>query len=196
MTQKTITITIEKEDVANLVSTAIYEAVRALGIGATIDFGTYKKTTLPTTMSQPVVSISEPKSKPHPHAALMAEYAKDAAETDRPWERWQCRTHGHLEWTKLDKAVVKYQHPTWRTDFEYRRSPKTIRIGEFEVPEPMRITPKMGSRYYSAVCTDATYTWENDLVDQAILAAGLLHDNQEAAITHHNAMKATYGTGA
>lgn len=25
----------------------------------------------------------------HVHAELMAEYAKDAMETDKPWERWQ-----------------------------------------------------------------------------------------------------------
>lgn len=25
----------------------------------------------------------------HIHAAAMAEYAKDAAETDKPWERWE-----------------------------------------------------------------------------------------------------------
>lgn len=26
----------------------------------------------------------------HIHAELMAEYAKDAMETDKPWERWEC----------------------------------------------------------------------------------------------------------
>jgi hypothetical protein len=26
---------------------------------------------------------------PHKHAKLMALYAEDAAETDKPWERWE-----------------------------------------------------------------------------------------------------------
>ena len=54
----------------------------------------------------------------HKHAALMAEYAKDAAETDKPWERWEWRNGG--EWAKLSAAFVFYP------DTEYRRKPKPM----------------------------------------------------------------------
>lgn len=34
----------------------------------------------------------------HIHAAAMAEYAKDALETDRPWERWEfCHMRGEYQ---------------------------------------------------------------------------------------------------
>ena len=57
----------------------------------------------------------------HIHAAAMAEYAKDAAETDKPWERWE-----------FSRQNLKYEslmcHPNWREDGEYRRKPKVILI--------------------------------------------------------------------
>lgn len=34
----------------------------------------------------------------HKHAALMAKYAKDALETDKPWERWEFQWVGDPEW--------------------------------------------------------------------------------------------------
>lgn len=49
----------------------------------------------------------------HIHAALMAEYAKDALETDKPWERWEKRHQG-CDWTNLQG------HPGWSYDREYR----------------------------------------------------------------------------
>lgn len=55
-----------------------------------------------------------PAPRQHPHAALMAEYAKDAAETDRPWERWEFeRFEG--KWSGLN------QHPRWFREVKYRR---------------------------------------------------------------------------
>ncbi len=54
----------------------------------------------------------------HPHAHLMAEYAKDAAESDVPWERWQCRAPHMDEWEHL------VGHPTWNRQLEYRRAPQ------------------------------------------------------------------------
>lgn len=56
--------------------------------------------------------------KGHPHAALMAEYAKDAAETDKPWKRWQYRCRGNDKWSDLGAG-----NPGWFLDTEYRRKP-------------------------------------------------------------------------
>ena len=51
----------------------------------------------------------------HKHAALMLLYAQDAAETDRPWERWQARCE--QGWFALD------DNPDWCGWWEYRRKP-------------------------------------------------------------------------
>jgi hypothetical protein len=52
----------------------------------------------------------------HIHAALMAEYAKDAAEIDEPWTRWQHLSIGG-SWDGF------YEHPAWRKHVQYRRRP-------------------------------------------------------------------------
>lgn len=54
----------------------------------------------------------------HPHAELMALYAKDAAETDKPWERWECFDPSLKDWRSLGS------HPTWALTIEYRRKPE------------------------------------------------------------------------
>lgn len=51
----------------------------------------------------------------HPHAELMLEYAKDAMETDKPWERWEFNNGA---WNCL------FKHPSWAEEIEYRRKPK------------------------------------------------------------------------
>lgn len=53
----------------------------------------------------------------HPHAELMAEYAKDALSTDKPWELWQFQD-GTFEWADL------WNHPQWNSHCSYRRKPK------------------------------------------------------------------------
>lgn len=53
----------------------------------------------------------------HKHAELMAEYAKDAMETETPWERWECR-YDTMPWSKLG------HQPIWDPLFSYRRKPK------------------------------------------------------------------------
>ena len=51
----------------------------------------------------------------HPHAELMALYAKDATETDKPWERWEW-LHSHSnKWLQCSK------HPSWQFGNKYRR---------------------------------------------------------------------------
>ena len=56
----------------------------------------------------------------HIHADLMMQYAQDALETDKPWERWEiaeadsnCPT-----WRSPDSALA------WWPAYQYRRKPK------------------------------------------------------------------------
>jgi hypothetical protein len=87
--------------------------------------------------------------KPHKHAALMAEYAKDAAETETPWERWGYRDKsGFLQ-------MSLFKHPEWRIDFSYHRKPRTISINGHEVPEPMRVAPEIGDIYFCPEAAEA-----------------------------------------
>lgn len=120
----------------------------------------------------------------HPHAALMAEYAKDAAETDKPWERWEASIAG--EWHPLAC------HPEWLHEVRYRRKPRTIRIGQFDVPEPMREAPKAGAFYFTALVDlkgfSDRYIWRDDSDDFRYLTRGLCHATREAAELHARAL--------
>lgn len=54
----------------------------------------------------------------HPHAELMALYAKDAAQTSEPWEQWEW-FHSHSnKWLQCNK------HPCWQLGNKYRRKPE------------------------------------------------------------------------
>jgi hypothetical protein len=61
----------------------------------------------------------------HTHAALMADYAQDAAETDKPWARWQFKRPGEGGWRAFDDA---WQGPNWLADHEYRRKPVPVEL--------------------------------------------------------------------
>ena len=54
----------------------------------------------------------------HPHAELMALYAKDATETDKPWERWECYDPNDRKWKSL------YGYISWIPTIKYRRKPE------------------------------------------------------------------------
>jgi len=58
-----------------------------------------------------------PAVTPHPHAASAAEYAKDMAETDKAWERWEAKGPSFIDWKDC------LGHPSWYHDFQYRRRP-------------------------------------------------------------------------
>lgn len=51
----------------------------------------------------------------HIHAALMAEYAKDAAETNTPWDRWE------FSYPSLGRWLELLEHPEWDPRKLYRR---------------------------------------------------------------------------
>lgn len=124
----------------------------------------------------------------HVHAELMAMYAEDAKETDRPWERWEFRNKDSSNWIPIDGT-----HPIWTYRAEYRRKPRTIMINGHEVPEPLRLMPKDGDDYFIAetdydLDPDTPYEWESDEVDIYRFNAGLIHATKEAAIAHAKAL--------
>ena len=123
----------------------------------------------------------------HPHAASMLLYAQDAAETDKPWERWEFTSN----YAGFNKCL---KHPEWNDHFEYRRKPKTITVNGIEVPEPIREELKNLERYYLAYPFSeelySEYYWTGAKPDKLWLENGLIHSTREAAIAHAKAMLA------
>lgn len=126
----------------------------------------------------------------HIHAAVMAEYAKDAAETDKPWERWEfCHMRG--EYQSL------HSHPEWVEDNEYRRKPQVILINGHEVPEPHRTPLEINDVYWVPDLFGGTidYCWVGDIHDYSFLNDGFIHLTEEAAVRHYNALKSFTAIG-
>lgn len=121
----------------------------------------------------------------HKHAELMALFAEDARVSETPWMFWQRRPIEPNGCNWIDCA----NSPTWQTDYEYRRKPRTIRIGEFDVPEPMREAPKEGSSYFIPA-TDAVRIlaheshWDCDDIDYGRLLRGICHATHVGAALH------------
>lgn len=127
----------------------------------------------------------------HIHAAAMAEYAKDAAETDKPWERWEfCHMRG--EYQSL------HSHPEWVEDNKYRRKPKVILINGHEVPEPHRTPFEIGDTYWTFTFFFAGVIevyWDGDDEDHNAFKNGVIHLTKEAAEKHFSALKSFTANG-
>ena len=127
----------------------------------------------------------------HKHAALMLQYAKDAAETDKPWERWEFNPNG--TWRPCGN------NPGWFTDSEYRRKPQVIRVGRHTFPKPISIgeTPAIGTMLYltefgtaAEAFTVWNCEWDEDPYNMARLIGGVFHLTREAAQAHADVLNA------
>lgn len=122
----------------------------------------------------------------HIHAENMKLYAQDAAETDKPWERWECRCELSNNWCAIGRELI------WAPEWEYRRKPRTHTVNGFEVPGPMRDAPEVGAKFYlpmpSAPDFQAEDTWTDSTWCDHLLERGLVHATKEAAIANAKAM--------
>ena len=120
----------------------------------------------------------------HKHAALMAQYAQDAAETDTPWTRWEVAISGN-EWGSLPG------NPIWGEYAEYRRKPRTL-TDTVTIPEPMRKAPEVGTIVYIptplAEELASMYGWYGSKPDERLLKRGLCFATKEDAIAAAKAM--------
>ena len=75
---------------------------------------------------------------------------------------------------------------------KYRIKPRTIRIGEYDVPEPCREPLQKGDMYWIASLDEESplleYTWREDRIDDMWLSRGIIHCTQEAADIHSKAL--------
>ena len=127
----------------------------------------------------------------HKHAALMLQYAQDAAETKIPWKRWEYKKDGRNdEWLPVLNA-----HPDWNVNFEYRRKSQVIKVGKWEFPKPTNVTPEKGTRYWVVVVlldgyVPYDYIWMDEEEDFALLGHNMIHLSREAAQAQANAFNA------
>ena len=134
-------------------------------------------------------ACSSVNNKPHPHAASMKLYAEDAAETDKPWERWEFRyakdETGY--WRGLASG-----HPRWIEILLYRRKRKMRTVKGFYVPAPETEAPGIGTTIFIADPTQEewhSYTsFCTALYDRLCLARGLIFLNEADAIANAKAM--------
>lgn len=83
--------------------------------------------------------------------------------------------------------------PGWNENTEYRIKPKTIRIGDIDVPEPVREALKSGEHYY-VVTIAGTRLSATHMVyvgyeyEKGWLSRGLIHLTREDAELHANAL--------
>lgn len=70
--------------------------------------------------------------------------------------------------------------------------PRTVRIGNFDVPEPVREKLEGGDRYHiadpSRTCGYKIIEWDDSAADRRLLAAGQIHLPAEAAQKHNEAL--------
>jgi hypothetical protein len=122
----------------------------------------------------------------HIHAELMLAYAQDAQESDTPWDQWEFKTKDEEPWKKCNV------NPEWRVSVSYRKRIKTIRIGQYDVPEPLRVKPVIGTTYYYVSLKEpngaADYKWDNDEADNILLLNGAIHLTLDAAELHGKAL--------
>ena len=122
----------------------------------------------------------------HKHAHLMLQYAQDALETDKPWERWEFRVMDTEGWLDCGVGGIGFSDLC-----EYRRKPKTM-THTVTIPEPMREAPKRGESYYVADMNETPFHymcwWYDDEVDRRNLKRGLCFATKEDAIAAAKAM--------
>ena len=120
----------------------------------------------------------------HKHADLMLAYAQDAQESDTPWQLWEILTS--RGWSDL------HYNPNWDTNTGYRRKIKTIRIGEYDVPEPLQVKPNIKDTYYFVSFREEgnvhSYPWYDYHLDNELLSKGVVHLTREAAELHAKAL--------
>ncbi|MBC8947416.1 hypothetical protein [Xenorhabdus indica] len=128
----------------------------------------------------------------HIHADLMSEYARLAQITDKPWEYFEYSFEfvvGSLYWNPCEKEI------SFNKDTLYRLKPKTIKIGEYNVPEPIRNELEINAGeiyhvpYFLNGFADAyRCIWIGNDHEIKRLRNGLIHKDRESAELHAKAL--------
>ena len=121
----------------------------------------------------------------HIHADLMLQYAQDAQETDKPWERWEVYGKVTGRWISLSERF------SFISEHQYRRKQKmlSVTLASGEVvswPEPQRTELEYGDAYFYVDVDGSVMVEEWDCLewDKRTLSNGWIHLTKEAAEQH------------
>ena len=136
----------------------------------------------------------------HIHADLMLQYAQDAMETDKPWERWEVYGKITGRWLSLSEG----EGLSFISEHQYRRKPKmlSVTLASGEVvswPEPHRTELEYGDPYFYFVPTHGDIMlkkWDCAPWDRTTLSNGYIHLTKEAAEQHATALRKINTQGA
>ncbi len=126
----------------------------------------------------------------HPKAALLAELTEVAKTNEKPWEEFESRYPKDAPWIPFFSLtdLVQTIEDGGR---EIRRKLRTIKINGYDVPEPLREAPKIGSEYFVAdplTSGNRCCTWAGSVTEYRYLKVGLIHLISAAAQTHIDAL--------
>ena len=105
--------------------------------------------------------------------------------------------HHPLGWEVLDNedTFMCWKLLTGSNILEWRIAPETIKIGEYEVPEPCREAPEVGFKFW--VLTPfggaALFTWDGSKPCYDALEGGFVHLTEKSAEQHYEAIKSLLG---
>jgi len=122
----------------------------------------------------------------------MEEYAELLhAIADGKQLQWKSQACGWVNQI-AEQCLSEFSHRAY-TPASYRIKPVTIIINGFEVPEPMRVAPELGSEYWitqiylpNEACW--VWTWIDSEGDKERLRRGICHNTKEAAEAHARAL--------
>ena len=115
------------------------------------------------------------------------------------WQKWCAETalvmaaagRGEVVQVRDDKGWVdKRQGSAFGYPAKYRIKPRTIRIGEYDVPEPMREAPEVGASFWSFNLAGEVgeFFWERSYSNGIAFTNGMIHSTKEAAELHYKAL--------
>lgn len=121
----------------------------------------------------------------------------DAEGVDEPWREFElCMPEQQAKWLS---ALGVDQLMSWVTTHPecVRLKPRTIRIGDREVPEPVREPLKDGDAFWIAGAlpsgVPSKHTWRPEDIYFGWLRLGIVHRTREAAQQHIDALIAVSG---
>jgi len=92
---------------------------------------------------------------------------------------------GYMQIDSNGQSYFNFQHVT------YTIAPSFILVNGVEVPEPVRVMPETGTRYYYPKFNHCGFDWDvasGHDVDYAVLKAGAMHLTEAAARAHYEAL--------
>lgn len=99
-----------------------------------------------------------------------------------------------------ERIQISYDGKTWDdktglafdSSYKYRIKPCTIKIGDFDVPEPMRVEPEIDVFVYCATthldCAVTGFHWTGNDSEKLLLRRGMVHASTESAKIHAGAI--------